>query len=428
MVHSPDSSLSSAPILLRARIVLPVAGPLIENGAVLVAGNQIASVGPWSAVRSKTQASATDLGEVILLPGLINAHCHLDYTGMAGQIASPSSFSDWIKALLALKAHWTYSDFSLSWLQGARMLLAHGATTVADIEAVPELLPEVRTATPLRVCSLLEMTGVRRRRVPRQVLNEALERIHALPPGANWAGLSPHAPYSTTPELLRLSALTARQRGWLVATHVSESSEEFDMFVHGTGPMFEWLKGQRDTADCGKGSPIAHLERQGLLAENLLAIHANYLAPGDADLLGQAGASVVHCPRSHEYFGHAPFPRAELAKAGVNLCLGTDSLASVRSAPGEKVELDLRAEMRVFSQREPSLSPDAVLELVTIRAAEALGMAGKLGQLSEGALADLIVIPFDRAAREASEALIQHKGPVSGAMIDGRWVLGPSSL
>ncbi len=99
------------------------------------------------------------------------------------------------------------------------MLLRTGTTTVGDIEMVPELLPEVWSATPLRVFSFLEMTGVKSRRPPVEIMREALEKIASLPPGRCRAGLSPHAPYSTTPELLRLAAEAARDRNLRVVTH-----------------------------------------------------------------------------------------------------------------------------------------------------------------------------------------------------------------
>ena len=103
-------------------------------------------------------------GEVVLLPGLVNAHCHLDYTDMAGELPPPRTFTDWIPLITAAKTAWGYSDYARSWLRGAHMLLRNGTTTVADIEAMPDLLPELWDATPLRVFSFLEMTGIRARR------------------------------------------------------------------------------------------------------------------------------------------------------------------------------------------------------------------------------------------------------------------------
>ena len=180
-------------------------------------------------------------------------------------------------------------------------------------------------------------------------------------------------------ELLRLSAETARKRNWRLSTHVAESAEEFEMFTQGRGEMFDWLRrNQRDMSDCGRGSPVQHLERNGLLNENLLAVHVNFLGQDDASLLGKQKVSVVHCPRSHDFFGHQPFPREELVATGVNLCLGTDSLATVRKrlAPWNKrlgnsgsyecystgrdqpLELNLFEEMRAFAANHPALSPE----------------------------------------------------------------------
>ena len=417
-----SEQFDSGPTLLRARWVLPLVREPIENGAILIQEGRIQQVGPWPELQRQSRARLEDLGEVILLPGLVNAHCHLDYTGMAGQITPLKSFSDWIKALLALKAHWTYTDYAASWLAGARMLLHHGVTTVADIEAVPELLPEVRLATPLRVCSFVEMTGVRSRRAPAQIIAEAIEHIAAVPTAARWAGLSPHAPYSTTPELLRQSAAAARQRGWLITTHLSESAEEFEMFLRARGPMYDWLQSQRDPSDCGLGSPTGALERAGLLAENFIAVHVNYLAPGDASLLGERGCGVVHCPRSHAYFRHEPFPWKELEEAGVNICVGTDSLVSTVVPTGERLELNLLAELRAMQRAHPGLSPERLLRFITLQGAKALRRAGELGELSPGALADLIAIAGRSTAGDVYETVIAHPGPVARVMINGQWV------
>ena len=215
---------------MRARLVLPVARPAIANGAVRVSGKRITWVGRWADLPAAEQDGALDLGEVVLLPGLVNAHCHLDYTGMAGEIAPPSNFIDWLKLITTSKAGWTYSDFAGSWIAGAKMLLRSGVTTAGDIEMALELLPEVWTATPLRVISFLEMTGVRNRRPPSEILREALDKAVEVGCERCRAGLSPHAPYSTTPELLRLSARAARDSGLRVAVHVAESEEEFEMY------------------------------------------------------------------------------------------------------------------------------------------------------------------------------------------------------
>ena len=417
---------ASSHMILRARTLLPVSQPPIENGAVLVSGNRLRAVGPWADLHSSANGKVLDLGDVILLPGLINAHCHLDYTDMAGTLPPPKTFIDWIPLIMGAKSNWGYSDYVRSWLNGARMLVRTGTTTVADIESVPDLLPEVWDATPLRVDSFLEMTGIRARRDPAEILREAVEKIDSLSHSRCSASLSPHAPYSTLPGLLRPGAETARRRGWRLCTHVAESDQEFEMFLHARGAMYDWLKrNERDLSDCGLGSPVQHLARNRVLGENLLAIHVNALARGDAALLGKHHVHVVHCPRSHAYFRHPPFQHRRLVNAGVNICLGTDSLATVRQTGKQKLDLNLFEEMRALAAREPELSPAEILRMATINGARALGRAGQIGELSENAMADLIAIPARARASEAAEAVLAHAGPVSASLIDGEWARPP---
>lgn len=413
-------------MILRARIILPISQPPIENGAVLISGNRIRAVGSWPDFQPSSNEKVFDLGEVILLPGLVNAHCHLDYTDMAGLLPPPKTFTDWISLITAAKSMWGYSEYAQSWLHGAHMLLKTGTTTVADIEAMPDLLPEMWDATPLRVFSFLEMTGIRAKRDPKEILREAVEKIDSLTYARSSASLSPHAPYSTLPELLRLSAEIARKRNWRITTHVAESEQEFEMFSHARGKMFDWLKrNERDNSDCGLGSPIQHLSRNKMLGKNLLAVHVNLLARGDAALLGKNGVHVVHCPRSHAYFRHPPFLRERLANAGVNICLGTDSLSTVRKTGKQKLELNLFEEMRLLATIDKTISQKEILEMATVNGARALDLAGQVGEISENVFADLIAIPFNGKIADAYEAVLAHSDAVSACMIDGRWAIPP---
>ncbi len=413
--------MSKQRMLLRARILLPISSPPIADGAVLISGNRVAALGRWRDLSRPAAEPATDLGHVILLPGLVNAHCHLDYTDMAGQPA-PKQFPDWIKGLLARKAAASYADYAQAWLRGAAMLLRTGVTTVGDIEAVPELLPDVWSSTPLRVASFLEMTCVRSRRDPAAIVREAAAKIAALRPGRGFAGLSPHALYSTTPDLLRASAELAARHRWRVTMHVAESIDEFEMCVHGRGHLFDWLKSQRDMSDCGDGTPVEQVRRCGLLGENFLAIHANCLQPADIEALAQSQSSVVHCPRSHAYFRHQPFLYNELAAAGVNVCLGTDSLASVAPTRPPGPELNLFTEMQTFAESNPGVTPSDILRLATCNGARALGLQGSVGEVAQNSFADLITIPHSGNIKEAESAVVQHRGDVAGSMIEGKWV------
>src|SRR5262252_6788083 len=159
-----SSSLRKRKILLRARGVLPVSRPPISNGAILISANRIAEVGRWRDLAQVERDETLDLGETMLLPGLVNAHCHLDYTDMAGEFSPPKIFSDWLKLITTAKGHWTKTDYATSWLNGAQMLARTGTTTVGDVEAMPALLPEVWKLANLRVVSFLEMIGITGRR------------------------------------------------------------------------------------------------------------------------------------------------------------------------------------------------------------------------------------------------------------------------
>lgn len=413
-------------MILRARVVVPVSHPAVEDGAVVVSAGRVTAVGRWGQVGRGRRVATVDLGDVALVPGFVDAHCHLDYTDMTGQLVPPSSFVDWIKSITETKAGWGYSDYAASWLRGAGMLLASGTTTVGDIEAVPDLLPEVWVPTPLRIISFLELTGVRARRRPQAILDDAVAKIHSLPLGRCRASLSPHAPYSTTPALLSACARVARGRRWRLSIHVAESAEEWAMFRDGRGPMYAWIaRNQRDMSDCGGITPVQHLARYGLLGDHLLAVHANYLGADDASLLARHGVHVVHCPRSHAYFGHARFPAADLIRQGVSVSLGTDSLATVFKARRESVQLDLRAEARAYVRAHRGQEPEAVLRMITLHPAHALGLRGLAGEICPGAFADLAAFPFGGGPAEAPEAVLHTTHPASRVMIGGQWVYPP---
>jgi cytosine/adenosine deaminase-related metal-dependent hydrolase len=406
-------------MILRSRIVLPISQPPIKDGALVIEGQRIAAAGKWKELRTQHRGETIDLGDFILLPGLINAHCHLDYTDMAGLLSPPKkNFSDWIKSIVALKAEWSYTDFAQSWLRGAKQLLRSGTTTVVDVEAVPELLPDLPQATPLRVYSCLEIISLRRPGTAAQIVEQAAAEVSRWPNAAR--GLSPHAPYTTSIEVLKRAAEVTKANGWLLTTHVAESAEEFQMFQCSGGALFNWLKKQRDMSDCVGRTPVEHMDCAGVLDENFLAVHVNNASDEDIALLARRGSHVVHCPRSHDYFKHAPFRYEAMRDAGVNVCLGTDSLASVRKRRAETPALNMFDEMRAFAKANERISATEIVRLATLNAARAIGRRGQLGELRPGSMADLIALPAQRGD-DPYESVLAHTGEVS-SMIAGRWI------
>jgi len=409
-------------MLLRARIVYPVNSPPIEDGAVIIQDEKILEVGHFQDL-SSSDPEQTDLGEVVLMPGLVNAHCHLDYTGMAGLIPPPRDFVDWIEAIIAIKASWDYSDYAKSWLEGANQLLASGITTVADMEAVPELIPDVTTSTALRVHTFLELIAIRKRQTLLGQVAEAEARLTSHPSPRGGSGLAPHALYSSYSSLLQVAACTADSNNWPLSIHLAESATENEMFLQGRGRMFNWLKrNERDMSDCGSKSPIQLLNELNLLNSRLLAVHCNYVDETDIGLLGYNRVHVAHCPNSHDYFGHKEFPARKLALAGANLCLGTDSLASTRKKNGTKPNLDLFDEMKLFADKNVEFTAEEIIRMVTINGAKALGKSHFIGEFSANTAADLITMPIAPAVQQTAEKVLESTDSPSRVMVAGQWI------
>lgn len=411
-------------MLLRARVVYPVDSPPIENGAIWIGEGKIRQVGRAEDVRPATQDPVIDLGDSILLPGLVNAHCHLDYTNFARHIPPPASFTDWIKQLISLKAGWSYTDFAESWLQGQRQLIEFGTTTVGNIASVPELLSDVLPEMAVRTTCFREMITVRSRSSARELVSSAIQDFSNIHNPRYHPGLSPHAPYSTTQELVSLTATACRELHWKWSMHLAESAEEQAMFAQRSGAMFQWLKSQREMGDCGALSPFQWLEATGALSPDLLLAHVNVIEPEEISRLAKTGTQVVHCPRSHDYFAHPKFPYESLRSAGVPICLGTDSLVSVRCGKAHPPALNLFAEMQTFASFHPGVAPQQILQHATEDGARALGW-DQVGALKPGFVADLISIPWTGDARAAAHAILHHQGPVSTSMVDGCWLKPP---
>jgi cytosine/adenosine deaminase-related metal-dependent hydrolase len=262
------------------------------------------------------------------------------------------------------------------------------------------------------------MIDIRHRLTSDEMVAGALSFFENQDRGLTRFGLNPHAPYTASLLLYRLTQVCAQQNEMLLSTHVAESVEESDMFENAAGPLYSFLEGLgRPMEDCGHGTPFGWLWKNGAIGGDWLLAHLNDLKARDFELLeGLAPGSlphVVHCPGSHAYFNHPRFPYTRLAKLGANICVGTDSLASTDS-------LSLFSELRRLQATEPSLTSHELLVTVTEAPARALKMQGKLGCLAPGAFADLIALPCNLPAAEAAGHCVSHTGPVSWMMVDGK--------
>ena len=405
-------------MILRARTVVTMDGPPIENGAVRVRGDRILEVGESSQLASSND-EIVDLGEHILLPGLINAHCHLDYTCLRGKIAPPQSFADWIRAINAEKAKLSAEDYVVSINQGLAEAKQFGTTAIANLTAFPELIAKIDE--PIWAWWFAELIDVRNRAqnltaLSRQVsgvngiVNRALEQLSA----ANQRGFAPHAPFTASANLYRCCEEIAQREKIFLTTHLAESREEMQMFREANGPLYDFLKEiGRDMSDCGGTTPLSRFAdlTDASAAQGWIVAHLNEVSETDFDLLRKRKFSIVHCPRSHAYFGHTDFQFERLRELDFNVCLGTDSLAS-------NDDLSLFAEMRKFQERF-HFEPQKILEMVTINPARALKQRDQLGKIRRSFMANIIALPFTKSPH-IFETILNFVGKVPWIMLQGR--------
>ncbi|MDX6766807.1 MAG: amidohydrolase family protein [Candidatus Methylacidiphilales bacterium] len=396
-------------MLIQADAVLTMDAPDPFPGGVRVENGLIVDVGPG--LQPRPGEEVRKLGRCVLMPGLVNAHCHLDYTAFKGALFQGSSFTEWIKRINALKKNFSSDDFLHSIQLGFQLLQKSGCTTVLNIEAFPELMLRM-DRPPLRTWWFLELIDLRTHLAHEEMLLGALQFFDSHPDWLGGFGLSPHAPYTASIELYRLAKHCSEQSGMPITTHIAESIEEQEMFLYGEGPLHEFLAGLgRNMEDCGHGSALSHLLEHGLLHERCLAVHLNYLQEYDWPLLRRHPLHVVHCPKCHAYFGHTRFPMERLRESGCTISLGTDSLASNDT-------LDLRAEIRQARWTFGDIPQMEWLRMVTVNPARALGLEGKLGVIKPGAFADLVAFPWPENS-DPAESVIQSREEPELLMVGG---------
>jgi cytosine/adenosine deaminase-related metal-dependent hydrolase len=396
-------------MILRARTVVTMDGPPIDNGAVAISGNRIVDVGRFDEIKARNADDVVDLGEQALLPGLINAHCHLDYTSLRGKIPKQESFADWIRAINAAKAEISPSGYAAAIAAGFVEAQKFGTTSLVNFEAFPEMI--ARTSPAIRVWWLPELIDVRNPHLPEEIVDLAMISTSAV----ENRGLAPHAPFTASLDLYRRCQEIARKYDLILSTHLAESHEELLMFRDATGPLYEFLKEiGRDVRGCGRETPFAHLLRHVALDERWLVAHLNELIESDFDLLARSTTKfhIVHCPRSQEYFGHSPFQFKRLRELGFDICLGTDSLAS-------NDDLSLFAEMRAFQENFAEVSPGEILAMVTLNPARALGKAGVLGRIRTNYFADMIAVPIGGSRKDIFDEIVGFDGAVPFSIING---------
>ncbi len=398
-------------MILKAKYVFPVHGPrptglapVIENGVVEVRESRIVDV--RRAARHETHANIVDCGAAVVLPGLVNAHTHLELTYLAGKVeprevasrpsgrAGGSRFADWLRRLLA-EMRKTRDDAEVvtaSVNEGATLSLRAGVTAVGDITRLPGVTRPALRYGRLRVVSFGEVIALGALRAAlRPGLQAATDTTHDSDRLS--AAVSPHAPYTCDRRALRACKEAAAAAKLRLSMHLAETPEEEAYMLDGGGPLADFLRSVGVWDDSVKHPglrPVEYADRLGLLSPRTLLAHVNYVSDADLERLARGRAHVAYCPRTHAAFGHAPHRFRDMRAAGINVCVGTDSLASNPS-------LSVLEELRYLRQRFDDLDNGELVEMGTLCGARALGLDDTIGSLEPGKQADLVVVPLQPA-------------------------------
>ncbi|HHT9139130.1 MAG TPA: amidohydrolase family protein [Candidatus Wunengus sp. YC60] len=371
-------------IVVKAKYLIPNPDNCIENGAVAVKGTRIHHVGTFDEIKVPDEIDKIiDLGNAVILPGLINIHTHLDLTNLHNRIKPTTNFTHWVFQLVGSRIRWKEAEYNTSIEKGIKLSIESGTTTVADI-ANTEYSFSVLKKSPLRKVVYKEIIALNPDHA-KDVLKKTQSELSAITTDDLFRiGLSPHAPYSVSKELYQAIAQFARETDTPVCTHIAETRDEIEFLTKGTGSFPTLLRQLRAIADNWQPPgliPIQYLNETGIFSNRPILIHCNYVTDEEISLIKFSGASVAFCPRSHHFFGHTNHPFQKLLDNGINVGLGTDSLASNDT-------LSILDEMKFLSLHHAIL-PNTLLTMATVNGAKALGLESKTGQIKEGLQADL---------------------------------------
>lgn len=398
-------------MLLHASFLINPGEAPVANPALWIQGDHIRFAGPREELppEAKSEKQSLDLGEAILAPGMVNAHAHLELTALKG-LAYPGDFVAWIREVLKAKLKLDPQGQDQEMHEGVLRCLRGGTTTIGDHLSVGSN-PEALLASPLRGKAFVEVLGV--------IPEVATDMAHAAEEYvAEWAHCSsriqlipsPHSVHALAPQILKNLLQDASQ---VHSIHLAESEAEHLYFSEKLGPMHDFIAERGSPLRREAQSSVRELDELGALDSRVLAVHGNYLSPEEILLFAQKGVSVVHCPFSHLYFGHRPFPMDAYQDAGVNVALGTDSLASART-------LSMFEVLRKTEELFPHLGREKIFYMATLGGAKALGMDCDIGSLALGKKADLIAVTM---SEDPMTSLFEAKR-VDLAMIDGEILTG----
>ncbi|MBI1310347.1 amidohydrolase family protein [bacterium] len=375
-----------------ARWVFPIDRPPLEHGVVDIKAGRIVEV--------RQQAGAADdatldLGNVALLPALVNAHAHLEFSDLAEPIQPPAPFTQWIRNLLAYRRDREQSSDELV-RDGLREAGQTGTGLIGEIAtgdwSVDGLTKTECLDAPM-VVAFRELIGLSSEQTAGQLelAQQHIDECRRLACDATTKlipALSPHAPYSVSPDLFQQSVELARRESVPLCIHLAETPAELELLDHGTGEFVEMLSGfglWQDNLIPRGLRPLDFLEPLATL-DNALIAHGNFLSADEITWLGRhPNVATVFCPRTHAFFGHTGHPWQKLLAAGATVCLGTDGRSS-------NPDYSLWPELQFLARLNPRSERTVLLELATLSGARALGLEADYGSLTVGKRSDFCAV------------------------------------
>jgi cytosine/adenosine deaminase-related metal-dependent hydrolase len=400
-------------ILYRAAWVLPIAEPPIRNGWVAVDRGRVAAVGrpgPADGRSDLVRAAEVDLGHVALLPGLVNAHTHLELSYLHDEVPPAPDFVTWIRAVVGARQR-RPDPSSREILDGVERGIAEAVATGTAL--VADISNTLVTFSPLAESPLAAVVFYEMIRFnapdPAGLVEHARRQIEALAATERVrVSLAAHAPYSVAPLVLRaIRRALDRDPFAPCSVHLSESAEETEFIKAGTGPWRAFLEsvGAWSPTWVAPGvSPVQYLDDSGFLHERVLAVHGVQMSAADLARLAARGATLVTCPRSNGHTGAGAPPLDEFYASGVRVAIGTDSLAS---AP----DLNVFAELATMRALAPSVSATALLDSATRQGARALGFDADYGTIEPGKRARLLAVAVTPGVGDVEEYLVSGVEP-----------------
>lgn len=374
---------------------MPIGAPVVRDGWVDVdrARGTIVALGDESGEQSRPDVAVIDLPGAVVLPGLVNAHTHLELSHLAGAVPPADGFVQWVRAMLRVRAATTLStaDVSTAISRAIASMEATGTAGVGDIGNTDlAILP--LAASSLSGVHFREALGFGRAHASRIAaetrLGAVLAQSRLMEQSCTRvvASVAPHAPYSTSAPLIQSLVRGYEATRRVSSIHLGESPEEVEFLMTGTGPFRALLAdlGAWDETWQAPGlSPVAYFQHLEALHDRLLVVHGTHLTSGDLDLLAAHGATLVLCPRSNEWVGAGVPPVAAAVASGVRLAVGTDSLTSVD-------DLNMFAELAKLRRIAPDVPASTLLDAATRGGARALG-CDRLGGIAAGATSRAVV-------------------------------------